>query len=170
MIPDPDDPLHDGVNGVVHPAVLAASLALGQCVADAPAIVSQNTIPGWTTHTWVAASHEISMPELPHAKVPEHELAESVLEQSPELDVELHAASTRRSTSDAKAVRFDDDRAAEGGQATGANMRTSRRGKRASRYGPITRCGPRPTKRGRSSCAADRPAFVRGSVRGGVRA
>ena len=129
MIPEPDDPPHDGLNGVVHPAVLAASLSLGQCVADAPEIVSQNTIPGWTTHTWVAASHEIWMPELPQAKLPEHELAESVLEQSLELDVELQAASTRRSTADASiaALRFDDDLVAEGRRATGASMQTSRR-------------------------------------------
>ncbi len=129
VIPEPDEPPHDGLNGVVHPAVLAASLSLGQCVADAPAIVSQKTIPGWTTHTCVAASHEIWMPELPQAKLPEHELAESVLEQSLELDVELHATSTRRSTADASvaALRLDEDLVAEGGQATRANMRTSRR-------------------------------------------
>jgi hypothetical protein len=82
----------------VQPAVAAASLGLGQWVDDAPVIVSQNTIPGWTTQTWVAASQLNWMPELPHEKLPWQELAEAVsLHAAAPLEDALHAA-TKRAT------------------------------------------------------------------------
>jgi hypothetical protein len=77
-----DEPLHSGLNGVVHPATAAAALALGHWVADAPGTVSQVTFPGWTTHTCVAAAQLIWMPELPHEKLPGQEPLLSVASQA----------------------------------------------------------------------------------------
>jgi hypothetical protein len=94
VIPAFDEPLHDGLNGVVQPASACAALGLGQRLAEAPLNASQRTWPGVTTQTDVDLSHVIWMPELPQAKVPWHGPAVSLLSHAPLVE-ELHAATTK---------------------------------------------------------------------------
>lgn len=78
VIPAVDDPLHEGVNGVVHPAAPAAAALLGQLPAETPT-ARQVTEPALTTQTDVALSHDIWMPEFPHENEPWHASLESLL-------------------------------------------------------------------------------------------